>query len=100
MIASDWSPAPEDAVAEIENVKTAITQTTYGQEQLSTKLTETQGKVTIAETNIRQLVNVVSSKVSQETFDNLKRTVDSQGTSISQNQSAIALKAEKTYVDG
>ncbi|HFI0030546.1 TPA: phage tail spike protein [Streptococcus suis] len=100
MIASDWSPAPEDAVAEIENVKTAITQTTYGQEQLSTKLTEMQGKVTIAETNIRQLVNVVSSKVSQETFDNLKRTVDSQGTSISQNQSAIALKAEKTYVDG
>lgn len=99
MIASDWSPAPEDAVAEIENVKTAITQTTYGQEQLSTKLTETQGKVTIAETNIRQLVNVVSSKVSQETFDNLKRTVDSQGTSISQNQSAIVLKADKTVTD-
>ncbi len=99
MIASDWSPAPEDAVAEIENIKTVITQTTYGQEQLSTRLAETQGKVTIAETSIRQLVNVVSSKVSQETFDNLKRTVDSQTTSISQNQSTIALKADKTVTD-
>lgn len=100
VIASDWGLAPEDFMDEITSVKTIITQTAEGQEQLSTKLTETQGKVTAAETNIRQLVNDVSSKVSQETFDNLKKTVDSQGTSISQNQSAIALKAEKTYVDG
>lgn len=100
VIASDWGLAPEDFMDEITSVKTIITQTAEGQEQLSTKLTETQGKVTAAETNIRQLVNDVSSKVSQATFDNLKKTVDSQGTSISQNQSAIALKAEKTYVDG
>ncbi|WFA75650.1 gp58-like family protein [Streptococcus suis] len=99
-IPKDWSPAPEDVVAEIENVKTTITQTAEGQQQLSTRLIETQSKVTSAETKIRQLVNDVSSKVSQTTFDNLKRTVDSQGTSISQNHSAIALKAEKTYVDG
>ncbi|HFI0029483.1 TPA: phage tail spike protein [Streptococcus suis] len=98
-IASDWSPASEDAVVEIENVKTAITQTADGQEQLSIRLTETQDKVTIAETTIRQLVNTVSSKVSQETFDNLKRTVDSQATSISQNQTTIALKADKTVTD-
>ncbi|MGU7885579.1 hypothetical protein ACS6XZ_04445 [Streptococcus suis] len=96
----DWLPAPEDAVTEIENVKTIITQTAEGQQQLSTRLTEAQGKITTAETNIRQLVNGVSSKVSQSTFDYLKRTVESQGTTISQNQSAIALKAEKTYVDG
>ncbi|HEL1743533.1 TPA: hypothetical protein TXT53_002126, partial [Streptococcus suis] len=50
--------------------------------------------------DIRQLVNDVSSKVSQTTFDSLKKTVDSQGTAITQNQSAIALKAEKIYVDG
>nr|WP_301183494.1 phage tail spike protein [Streptococcus suis] len=99
-IPKDWSPAPEDAVAEIENVKTTITQTAEGQVQLSNKLTETAGKVTAAETSIRQLVNDVSSKVSQTIFDNLKRTVESQGTAITQNQSAIALKAEKTYVEG
>ncbi|MEI4316262.1 phage tail spike protein [Streptococcus suis] len=99
-IPKDWSPAPEDAVAEIENVKTTITQTAEGQVQLSNKLTETAGKVTAAETSIRQLVNDVSSKVSQTIFDNLKRTVESQGTAITQNQSAIDLKAEKTYVEG
>ncbi|HEL2721230.1 TPA: hypothetical protein T7P45_000432 [Streptococcus suis] len=99
-IATDWSPAPEDVVTEIENAKTTITQTASGVEQLSTKLTETADKVTSAETNIRQLVNEVASKVSQTTFDNLKKTVDSQGTTITQNQSAIALKAEKSYVDG
>ena len=99
VIASDWGLAPEDFMDEITSVKTIITQTAEGQEQLSTKLTETQGKVTAAETNIRQLVNDVSSKVSQTTFDNLKKIVDSQGTSISQNQSAINLKADKTVTD-
>nr|WP_275670114.1 gp58-like family protein [Streptococcus suis] len=98
-ISTDWSPAPEDVVTEIENVKTIITQTAEGQVQLSNKLTETAGKVTAAETSIRQLVNDVSSKVSQTIFDNLKRTVESQGTTISQNQSAIALKADKTVTD-
>ena len=95
-----WQPSLAELVTDITSAKTTINQTAEGQEQLSTRLTETQGKVTAAETNIRQLVNDVSSKVSQTTFDNLKKTVDSQGTSISQNQSAIALKAEKTYVDG
>ncbi|MBS8015031.1 matrix-binding protein EbhB [Streptococcus suis] len=99
-VASDWRLAPEDFIDEIASVKTITTQTAEGQEQLSTRLTETQGKVSEAETKIRQLVNDVSSKVSQMTFDNLKKTVDSQGTSIIQNQSAIALKAEKNYVDG
>ncbi|MCR1233221.1 phage tail spike protein [Streptococcus suis] len=99
-LVTDYSKAPEDFIADITTTKTLITQTAEGQQQLSTRLTETQGKVTTAETNIRQLVNDVSSKVSQSTFDNLKRTVDSHGTTIAQNQSAIALKAEKTYVDG
>ncbi|MCG9889370.1 phage tail spike protein, partial [Streptococcus suis] len=45
-ISTDWSPAPEDVVTEIENVKTIITQTAEGQVQLSNKLTETAGKVT------------------------------------------------------
>ena len=95
-----WQPSLAELVTDITSAKTTINQTAEGQEQLSTRLTETQGKVTAAETNIRQLVNDVSSKVSQTTFDDLKKTVDNQGTTISQNQSAIALKAEKTYVDG
>lgn len=94
-----WQPSLVEVTENVESVKTTINQTALGVEQLSTKLTETVGKVTSAETSIKQLVNDVSSKVSQTTFDNLKRTVDSQGTAITQNQSAIALKAEKTYVD-
>ncbi len=94
-----WTQATEDLLNDISSVRTIITQTAEGQEQLSTRLTETQGKVTTAETNIRQLVNDVSSKVAQTTFDNLKRTVDSHTTSINQNANAIALRAEKTYVD-
>lgn len=94
-----WQPSLVEVTENVESVKTTVNQTASGVEQLSTKLTETDGKVTSAETSIRQLVNDVSSKVSQTTFDNLKRTVDSQGTAITQNQSAIALKAEKTYVD-
>lgn len=95
-----WVKPIDDLITDVTTVKTTITQTASGVEQLSTKLTETADKVTSAETSIRQLVNDVSSKVSQTTFDNLKKTVDSQGTAITQNQSAIALKAEKTYVDG
>lgn len=94
-----WQPSLVEVTENVENVKTTVNQTALGVEQLSTKLTETEGKVTSTETSIKQLVNDVSSKVSQTTFDNLKRTVDSQGTAITQNQSAIALKAEKTYVD-
>lgn len=94
-----WVKPIDDLITDVTTVRTSITQTASGVEQLSTKLTETAGKVTSAETNIRQLVNDVASKVSQTTFDNLKKTVDSQGTAITQNQSAIALKAEKTFVD-
>lgn len=95
-----WVKPIDDLITDVTTVKTTITQTASGVEQLSTKLTETADKVTSSETNIRQLVNDVASKVSQTTFDNLKKTVDSQGTAITQNQSAIALKAEKTYVEG
>ncbi|MGU7966389.1 phage tail spike protein, partial [Streptococcus suis] len=98
-LVTDYSKAPEDFIADITTTKTLITQTAEGQQQLSTRLTETQGKVTTAETNIRQLVNDVSSKVSQTNFDNLKKIVDSQATSISQNSSAINLKADKTVTD-
>ncbi|MGT2802998.1 hyaluronidase [Streptococcus phage Javan253] len=94
-----YEKSAAELMTEITSVKTIITQTAEGQEQLSTKLTETQGKVTAAETNIRQLVNDVSSKVSQTDFDNVKKTVQSNSTAITQNQNAINLKADKTVTD-
>lgn len=99
-MAHRWTPALEDMTSEIETVKTTITQTSEGQQQLSRRLSETQDKVTTAETKITQLIGDVGSKVSQVEFDRVKSRVDSQQTAITQNSSAIALKAEKTYVDG
>ncbi|NQO47893.1 hypothetical protein HO963_02810 [Streptococcus suis] len=95
----DWSPAPEDAVTEIENVKTIITQTAEGQQQLSTRLIEAQGKITTAETNIRQLVNDVSSKVSQSDYNTLTGRVTSAETAITQNAQEISKRLTKTQVD-
>ncbi|HEM3697966.1 TPA: matrix-binding protein EbhB, partial [Streptococcus suis] len=91
--------APFATTTDIENVKTTITQTAEGQEQLSTKLTETDNKVTSAETNIKQLLKDVSSKVSQTEYNKLEGIVDTQSTLIAQNTSQISLKAEQTYVD-
>ena len=93
-------PAPEDSVLEIENVKTIIETTANGLTQVSSKVSQAEGKLATAETKITQLIGDVSSKVSKTDYDSLKQIVTNQGTAISQNQSAIALKAEKTYVDG
>ncbi|HHW3840584.1 TPA: phage tail spike protein [Streptococcus suis] len=95
----DWSPAPEDAVTEIGNVKTIITQTAEGQQQLSTRLIEAQGKITTAETNIRQLISDVSSKVSQTDYNTLTGRVDSAETAITQNATEISKRLTKTQVD-
>ncbi|HEM2601932.1 TPA: phage tail protein [Streptococcus suis] len=95
----DWSPAPEDAVTEIENVKTIITQTAEGQQQLSTRLIEAQGKITTAETNIRQLISDVSSKVSQSDYNTLTGRVTSAETAITQNAQEISKRLTKTQVD-
>ncbi|MGO0100257.1 phage tail spike protein [Streptococcus suis] len=99
-ISTDWSPAPEDFSNEIESVKTTITQTASGVEQVSTRLTEANGKISSSETQIRHLVSDVSSKVSQTDFNNLKRTVEGHTTSIQQTQQSILLKADKTVLEG
>ena len=80
--------------------QTLITQTASGVEQVSTRLTEANGKISSSETQIRQLVSDVSSKVSQTDFNNLKRTVEGHTTSIQQTQQSILLKADKTVLEG
>ena len=92
-------PAPEDSVSEIENVKTIIETTANGLTQVSSKVSQTEGKLATAETKITQLIGDVSAKVSKTDYDSLKQTVTNQGTAITQVNSAIALKAEKTHVD-
>ncbi|MEQ9763264.1 phage tail spike protein [Streptococcus sp. ZJ151] len=65
----DWSPSPEDIPSEISSLKTSIAQTADGQTQLSQKLTKTDDKITSATTDIKMLVDQVSTKVSQNEFN-------------------------------
>ncbi|HFI0683522.1 TPA: phage tail spike protein [Streptococcus suis] len=93
---TDWSLAPKDLIDEISSVKTTITQTASGVEQLTTSLATTDGKVTTAETKINQLIGDVSSKVSQTDFDAEKTKISNLQTSVTQQAGQIALKASQT----
>nr|WNF84792.1 phage tail spike protein [Streptococcus suis] len=98
-VATDWSPAPEDYDDELSSVKTTITQTASGVEQLSTSLTTTDSKVTTAEAKIRQLISDVSSKVSQTDYNTLTGRVDSAETAITQNATEISKRLTSTQVE-
>lgn len=90
--------APEDTEAEISTVKTTITQTEQGVSQLSQKQSETDSRITNAETTVNQLVDEVSSKVSKTDFDKLSKNVAANSTAITQTNSKISLKADRTEV--
>ncbi|NQM12108.1 hypothetical protein HO424_09015 [Streptococcus suis] len=98
-VKSAYSPAPEDLIDELSSVKTTITQTASGVEQLSTSLTTTDSKVTTAETKIRQLISDVSSKVSQTDYNTLTGRVDSAETAITQNATEISKRLTSTQVE-
>ncbi|HEM3698798.1 TPA: hypothetical protein U1C85_001880 [Streptococcus suis] len=98
-IVNDWSPAPEDLINELSSVKTTVTQTASGVEQLSTSLDVTDSKVSTAEAKIRNLVNEVSSKVSQTDYNTLTGRVDSAETAITQNAQEINKRLTSTQVD-
>lgn len=90
--------APEDTEAEISTVKTTITQTEQGVSQLSQKQSETDSRMTNAETKVNQLVGEMSSKVSKTDFDKLSKSVAANSTAITQTDSKIGLKADRTEV--
>ena len=90
--------APEDTEAEISTVKTTITQTEQGVSQLSQKQSETDSRMTNAETTVNQLVDEVSSKVSKIDFDKLSKSVAANSTAITQADNKISLKADRTEV--
>ena len=90
--------APEDTEAEISTVKTTITQTEQGVSQLSQKQSETDSRMTNAETTVNHLVDEVSSKVSKTDFDKLSKRVAANSTAITQTDNKISLKADRTEV--
>ncbi|HEM4229947.1 TPA: hypothetical protein U1X18_002023, partial [Streptococcus suis] len=98
-VPTDHTLAPEDFANELSSVKTTITQTASGVEQLSTSLATTDNKVTTAEAKIRQLISDVSSKVSQSDYNTLTGRVDDAETAITQNATEISKRLTKTQVD-
>ncbi|HFI0406352.1 TPA: phage tail spike protein [Streptococcus suis] len=91
--------APEDFTNEISSIKTTITQTASGVEQLSTSLSTTNNKVTTAETKISQLISDVSSKVSQTDYNTLTGRVSSAESAITQNATEISKRLTSTQVE-
>ncbi|NQP58275.1 hypothetical protein HO913_02930 [Streptococcus suis] len=98
-IATTAHAAEEDLRTDISSIKTTITQTSQGVEQLSTSLSTTDDKVTTAETKIRQLINDVSSKVSQTDYNTLTGRMTSAETAITQNATEISKRLTSTQVD-
>ena len=94
-----WSQAPEDVTNEISSVKTTITQTASGIEQLSTSISTTNNNVTNAETKITQLISDVSSKVSQTDYNTLTGRVSNAETAITQNATEISKRLTSTQVE-
>ncbi|HEL2737687.1 TPA: hypothetical protein UDO34_000457 [Streptococcus suis] len=94
-----YSENPTDLMSEIASVKTTITQTASGVEQLSTNLTTTNNKVSTAETKINQLIGDVSSKVSQSDYNTLTGRVDNAETAITQNAQEISRRLTSTQVE-
>gem|GEM_PF-521113 len=98
-VPTDHTLAPEDSIDELSSVKTTITQTATGVEQLSTSLSTTNNKVTTAETKINQLISDVSSKVSQSEYNTLTGRVSSAETAITQNATEISKRLTSTQVE-
>ena len=96
---SQWQPAGADLIDGLSSVKTTITQTASGVEQLSTSLSTTNGRVTTAETKINQLISDVSSKVSQTDYNTLTGRVSSAETAITQNATEISKRLTSTQVE-
>ncbi|WP_392452349.1 phage tail spike protein [Streptococcus parasuis] len=94
-----WTKPLDDIMGDVSSIKTTITQTSQGVEQLSTSLETTDGKVSTAETKISQLIGDVSSKVSQTDYNTLTGRVSSAETSISQNATEISKRLTSTQVE-
>lgn len=68
--------APEDAEVEMNTVKTTITQTEQGVSQLSQKQSETDSRITNAETRINTLAGEIETKISRVDLDS---AIDNKG---------------------
>ncbi|WP_436645164.1 hypothetical protein, partial [Latilactobacillus sakei] len=116
---SPWAPAPEDLVTNIKYAELTVkvdgitatvaskadkTQITQLSDQIklkadTTALNELKGTVDKQGSEITLNTNSIKLKADQSSVDTLKGTVDKQGSAIDVNTKAIALKASQSTVD-
>lgn len=89
---SDAAEAGQQAKDALTNAGTALTNAKTALDNV-TKLDQT------VKTEVTNINGQLAQKVSQTTFDTLKGTVTSQGTTINQNKAAIQLKADLSLVN-
>ncbi|MEH7209790.1 carbohydrate binding domain-containing protein [Priestia megaterium] len=78
--------------------ETQILQTSSDITLLANRTTQAEGRLDVAEASIQLNSDSIETKVDQTDFDTLQGTVTSQGTSITQLNNSIALKAEASNV--
>jgi len=78
--------------------ETEILQTKSDITLLANRTSESEDRLSVAEASIQINADAIESKVEQSDFDTLEGTVTTQGTTIAQHASSIALKAEASNV--
>lgn len=91
--------AKTDAANAVANVGTAVAKAEQAMIDAKDALNGIDGLKEDVEVEITRIDGELTSKVSQTVYDQLAGTVESQGTLINQNTSAINLKANQSTVD-
>ena len=95
IIATDWSPAPEDYDSDITKLNTTLTQTANGLEQLSTQVTSQGSTITSHTNSINSLTTGLSAKVSQSDFNTLSGRVTTAENNITAKANELSSKITK-----
>ena len=98
IIATDWSPAPEDYDSDITKLNTTLTQTANGLKQLSTQVTSQGSTITSHTNSINSLTTGLNAKVSQSDFNTLSGRVTTAENNITAKANELSSKI--TSVEG
>ncbi|MCO4467222.1 Chromosome partition protein Smc [Streptococcus infantarius subsp. infantarius] len=92
-LATDWSPAPEDAIEEISSLSSQIQQTADGMTLLATKT-----ELNTAKSDLQSGITTATNKANaaQSTADNNAQTISTHTTQISALNTGLSAKVSQT----
>lgn len=98
-VASDWSPAYEDAVTEISNAKLAITKNAEGLKLTANKVEGHDKSITQHTTQITAINNELAAKISKTDYNELAGRVTGAETNIRVQADEISKRLTSTQVE-